>query len=87
MFETSGSMRHMFETVSFVRWPLDSVLCVLDGLRRLRRARKPTASNSPPADHHQGRRHLAGVGRCSPGAGLRSTLGAPMFFWELSIEE
>ena len=29
-------------------------------LRRLRRARKPTASKNPPADH-QGRGHLAGV--------------------------
>ena len=26
-----------------------SVVCVLEGLRRLHRARKPTASNSPPA--------------------------------------
>ena len=49
-------------------------------------ARKPTASYSPPAGIKAGD-IWQGVGRCSPGAGLRSALVAAMFFWQLSIVE
>ena len=57
-----------------MRWPVVSVQSgSRPRLRRLRRARKPTASKNSPADH-QGRRILAGMGRWSPGAGLRSAL-------------
>ena len=71
----SKQLSHIFERRRLcVRWSLVSVLSASrPRLRRLRRARKPAASKNPPADH-QGRRHLAGVDRCSPGAGLRSSL-------------
>ena len=57
-----------------VRWP---VVCGLSvsrpRLRRLLRARKPTASKNNWLITKAGC-HLVGVGQCSPRAGLRSTL-------------
>ena len=70
--------RRMFETIWLVRWPVVSVVCVLEGLRGLRLARKPTASYSPPAGIKAGD-IWQGVGRWSPGAGLRSALEVPKF--------
>ena len=66
-----------------MRWPIVVVQSVSGPrLRRPRLARKPAASKESPADH-QGRRQLAEVGRCSPGAGLRSALGLRCSSWEL----
>ena len=57
-----------------MRWPVVVVQSASGPrLRRLRRARKPTASKELPVDD-QGRQQLAEVGRWSPGADLRSAL-------------
>ena len=67
------SLSVTYSKVKLVRWPVVSIVCVLEGLRRLRLARKPTASYSPPAGTKAGD-IWQGVGRWSPGAGLRSAL-------------
>ena len=43
------SLSVTYSKVMLVRWPVVSVVCVLEGLRRLRLARKPTAFYSPSA--------------------------------------
>ena len=48
-------MFESFEPLKISAMAHVSVVCGLEGLRRLRRARKPTASKSSPTDH-QGRR-------------------------------
>ena len=67
------SLSVTYSKVRLVRWPVVSVPCVLEGLRRLRLVRKPTASYSPPAGKKAGD-ICQGVGWWSPGAGLRSAL-------------
>ena len=63
-----------------------SVVCVLEGLRCLRRACKPTASKSSPAGIKAGDNWQEWAdGR--PEQVFTPSLGAPMFFWELSIGE
>ena len=63
--------------VGLVRWPVVSVVCVLEDLRH-HLAHKPTASYSPPAGIKAGDIWQE-VGRWSPGMGLRSALEAPKF--------